>query len=642
MNDQTITGKWYANLDTLGDKITIADPPTDTLRWYIKAVDDKGKASQTSTARRSRSAAATRRRSSTRCSRRARLYACVHGDDHASRRTRNDRDQPNDGLKVVFHWTLVNRRTDRAPITGEDGRERQQRGNYYRRATSFDWQDLLRGRLTVYAVTTDRYGGTTKSPADVHHACRARHEPPLMSILPKLARIRRERWSWAASSPTSSWPRRRTAPRVSSAGAAPEYLLAGADTPVGPGSGRRRSTRSRTPSDRRPSRSRRSPPDGPQRGRGRAARRRRDDGQATEPAVFVDPSGFPRIHPITQFDGGPFQGSNCTLASGFDARPARATASSPTAPCCAPSRTTRTAARASTTSPRRCGAATASRRPPASSGPQQLKNLLASGYGAVIQGVYGEIPSGLRLQSSFTGGHAIYLDGYYPGNAKKGIPEAYYVIDPLGRPQGGLRGRVVAGVHRGRLRPRVRRRPDPGDVGVPARWRAARGRGPGRRPDPARRRGGHPRPRSRRESGATPTALRRSVRVGIGRPGVSPGPVVSGLEPGDLVAGAAAGRRAAGRWRATRAGSSSCPSSTSASFNPIAARLSHRPRGGLPGRRATDPPAPAGPEGGRRLRGFRPGQPGDRRLHRGPTGARRRQVLGPGREPGCRRPRVAR
>ena len=38
------------------------------------------------------------------------------------------------------------------------------------------------------------------------------------------------------------------------------------------------------------------------------------------------------------------------------------------------------------------------------------------------------------------GGHAIYLDGYYPGNAKRGIPEAYYVIDPLGRPSAGSKG----------------------------------------------------------------------------------------------------------------------------------------------------------------------------------------------------------
>ena len=58
----------------------------------------------------------------------------------------------------------------------------------------------------------------------------------------------------------------------------------------------------------------------------------------------------------------------------------------------------------------------------------------------MIQGVYGEIPRQLRLQKNFTGGHAIFVDGWYPGNPKKGIPEAYYVIDPLGRPQSGYEG----------------------------------------------------------------------------------------------------------------------------------------------------------------------------------------------------------
>jgi hypothetical protein len=46
MNNNTIPGKWYANLDTLGDKIS----PTGTLSWYIKAVDGRNVASQTRTA----------------------------------------------------------------------------------------------------------------------------------------------------------------------------------------------------------------------------------------------------------------------------------------------------------------------------------------------------------------------------------------------------------------------------------------------------------------------------------------------------------------------------------------------------------------------------------------------------------------
>ena len=39
-------GSWFANLDTLGDKISINDPPTGTLRWYIQATDDEGEATR--------------------------------------------------------------------------------------------------------------------------------------------------------------------------------------------------------------------------------------------------------------------------------------------------------------------------------------------------------------------------------------------------------------------------------------------------------------------------------------------------------------------------------------------------------------------------------------------------------------------
>ena len=80
----------------------------------------------------------------------------------------------------------------------------------------------------------------------------------------------------------------------------------------------------------------------------------------------------------------------------------------------------------------------ASRR--ASCDPTSSRTCSSKGYGAVIQGEYGKIPRALRLQKDFLGGHAIYLDGYYPGNPDKGIPEAYYVIDPIGRPHSGYEG----------------------------------------------------------------------------------------------------------------------------------------------------------------------------------------------------------
>lgn len=167
MNDQTIAGKWYANLDTLGDKITIVDPPTDTLRWYIKAIDDKGKASQTS----------TRDITIRRCDTEAQfdgvfprnpnnLYPCDTTATITIGTYANDADQPNDGLKVVFHWSLFNPRTKDGPITGKVTATTQ-RGNYYQGVTrNFDGNRFYYAQLTVYAVTTDRYGGTTKSPVD--------------------------------------------------------------------------------------------------------------------------------------------------------------------------------------------------------------------------------------------------------------------------------------------------------------------------------------------------------------------------------------------------------------------------------------------------------------------------------------------
>ena len=62
--------------------------------------------------------------------------------------------------------------------------------------------------------------------------------------------------------------------------------------------------------------------------------------------------------------------------------------------------------------------------------PNQLQALLAAGYGAVVQGSYSRIPLEWRLQRDFDGGHAVYVDAFYPGDAA--TPPAYYVMDPLG------------------------------------------------------------------------------------------------------------------------------------------------------------------------------------------------------------------
>ena len=220
---------------------------------------------------------------------------------------------------------------------------------------------------------------------------------------------------------------------VSSVGAAPEYMLAGADTPSGPGpvvafnenaAAELAAIPSLAPEDLSAA---------------AAALLGGGEPGVAAPASFVDPTGFPRIKPITQFDGGPFQGANCTLASGaMLARLAFGIVTNGSV-----LRTLQDDQDGGTGLDDLGQALWRGYGVSAKTGllrPQQLKDLLASGYGAVVQGIYGEIPPGLRLQRSFTGGHAIYLDGYYPGNAKRGIPEAYFVIDPLGRPGAGYRG----------------------------------------------------------------------------------------------------------------------------------------------------------------------------------------------------------
>lgn len=45
MDNTTVPGKWYANIDTLGDKIFLPAPPpprTGSLRWFVRATDKTG------------------------------------------------------------------------------------------------------------------------------------------------------------------------------------------------------------------------------------------------------------------------------------------------------------------------------------------------------------------------------------------------------------------------------------------------------------------------------------------------------------------------------------------------------------------------------------------------------------------------
>jgi hypothetical protein len=171
MDNTTVKGKWYANLDTLGDKIAITSPPTDSLSWYIKAVDSKDKAAQTKTA------SITIKRCDTEATfdggyPLSQTYSCTSATI-AIGIYAGDRDQPEHGLKVVFHWTLTNPRTGAGPISGQMTAGAIQ-GSYYQGTTgAFNGKEFYAGRLTVYAVTTDKYRGTTTSPTTTSQmACR--------------------------------------------------------------------------------------------------------------------------------------------------------------------------------------------------------------------------------------------------------------------------------------------------------------------------------------------------------------------------------------------------------------------------------------------------------------------------------------
>jgi hypothetical protein len=158
-----------------------------------------------------------------------------------------------------------------------------------------------------------------------------------------------------------------------------------------------------------------------------------------QPAKWVNPTGFPRVAPVSQFDGGPLQSYNCTMASG--AMLARLGSGIVT-----------DGSTLRSLQPKQVGGTSLNDLAQALWNGygvsyryglvklDSLKALLRAGYGAVAQGAYGQVPAPLRLQKDFTGSHAIYLDGYYPGDSAHKIPEAYYVIDPLGRPWAGYEG----------------------------------------------------------------------------------------------------------------------------------------------------------------------------------------------------------
>ena len=72
--------------------------------------------------------------------------------------------------------------------------------------------------------------------------------------------------------------------------------------------------------------------------------------------------------------------------------------------------------------------------------PVQLRALLWAGAGAIVHGVYGKLPRDIRIQPSFTGRHAMYVDAFRPAGPNNNPPAAYWVMDPIGKPWNGYDG----------------------------------------------------------------------------------------------------------------------------------------------------------------------------------------------------------
>lgn len=146
---------------------------------------------------------------------------------------------------------------------------------------------------------------------------------------------------------------------------------------------------------------------------------------------------IPRITPITQFDGGPLQKVNCLMAAGaMLARLGFGVV------------TTGTQMRA--LQPDQDGGTNYGnvqdairtgwgvRFKQGALSPLQLRAVLYAGAGVIIDGVYGELPVDIRVQKSFTGRHAVYVDAFRPPGPDG--PAAYYVMDPIGRTWRGYKG----------------------------------------------------------------------------------------------------------------------------------------------------------------------------------------------------------
>ena len=134
---------------------------------------------------------------------------------------------------------------------------------------------------------------------------------------------------------------------------------------------------------------------------------------------------------ITQFDGGPLQGVNCTMAAGaMLARLGYGIVTNGT--------------QLRSFQPDQDGGTSLGNLNQAMQTgwevqfargwvtPTELRALLWAGAGAVVQVIYGDIPVPLRIQATFIGAHSMYIDAFRPAGIEG--EAAYYVMDPIGRP----------------------------------------------------------------------------------------------------------------------------------------------------------------------------------------------------------------
>jgi ribosomal protein L40E len=163
--------------------------------------------------------------------------------------------------------------------------------------------------------------------------------------------------------------------------------------------------------------------------------------EATPPGQNIDAKwwndGVPRVPAVSQFDGGPLQKVNCTMAAG--AMLARLAFGIVT-----------TGSQLRSLQDDQDGGTNFDNLNNAlergwgvsflrgSLTALQLRALSYAGAGLTVSLNYGEIPVGVRLQESFTGGHAVYIDAFTP-NGPDGRP-AYWVMDPIGHSWAGYKG----------------------------------------------------------------------------------------------------------------------------------------------------------------------------------------------------------